>query len=369
MLKKVFALVIVALVAIALVAVVTRSTGVHAHDGASGGGSKSAHLAALKAIPANASVVATLDVHGFALKSLHQLGSLIGATGSDEETLRAMGNLLQRRVGLNPLRSGPRSGPVTAFAFKQNFALLMAADTPLPESDGPSQHHGDVTISRIPHGLWAARVGDYTVIGSLSSVELAIDCATGAAKALADAEPGALHRELLGELPDGDVIVTAGGPGLEKLNARVEGLGLRGVGLSLSLASGTRLIVKATEAGRRFMLQKVEQGKAMAKAALGVAMIKLGQFDVPEALGILYANEHFDDVARMLQPKEQGDYLSISIEGENGAGFIASAGLLSAVAIPAFIKYGNREREAEASAAARALEAKKQLDRMGEEQR
>jgi len=88
--------------------------------------------------------------------------------------------------------------------------------------------------------------------------------------------------------------------------------------------------------------------KEQARMTLTMAKAKLDRVDVAEGTTIIVASHMFDDTINALMPVREGDRLSLSLDIGSGAAFVPLAGVLSAIAIPAFIKYTKKAKTSEA---------------------
>ena len=96
------------------------------------------------------------------------------------------------------------------------------------------------------------------------------------------------------------------------------------------------------------LLAKLEEGKAMARIGLMGLRAQIKSLDVGAGLGVIYANNHFEEVAKLLTPKEEGDFLMMDMPSGGGPPMVALLGVAASVAIPAFIKYTRRAKTTEA---------------------
>jgi len=304
------------------------------------------HRSVFARLPGETGVVATADVGRLTDEVFAQLGKLLGASGTDDETRRDMGDLLRRRIGIDLLKLTK----VTFFASTgEEFGLLAVGALDFQPPAGESRIREGVSMSLVEGEIWAAKLPDGLVVGSAGAVEGVIDVAKGKRAALEGSPNGVQHQAMLAELPgDADIVVTIGGDLLSQVNATEPGLGLEGFGYAQSLHKGGRAAVKASESGRRFMLAKFEEGRTLARTGLTAARASIDTLALAEGLGVLYADRHFDDLARKLTPIEKGDLLVVEFPAASDGTLIATAGVMAAVAVPAFIKYVRRAKTTEA---------------------
>lgn len=91
----------------------------------------------------------------------------------------------------------------------------------------------------------------------------------------------------------------------------------------------------------------VNMGKAQGKLAISMAKSKLDELEVAEGTGVIIADALFEDAFNSLAPKRSEGKMTLELDLELW-GAMPIIGILSAVAIPAFIKYQRRAKTSEA---------------------
>lgn len=311
-----------------------------------GGGVRDAHLSAMDVLPDTASLLATIDAAGLTEQAFTEMGKVIGSQGKDEETRTEMGAFLVSRVGVDLLKART----VTVFMIgNDDGGVLLTGEVGLVTTEGDKEQYEGVTLSRVADVGWAARVGERTVMGEHDVVRAVIDCTLGRRVTLAKSTDGEIHRQLAGNMHDGQLVVTVtGGAYQDDLSRALPGVQVDGLGYALDLQKGATLVLKAPEQSRKALLAKLEEGKTLARLAVGQARGRIDRMDAVEGLGVIYANRHLEDLFRTFAPAEDGEFLRLDMTGPEGASIMAGAAVISVTAIPAFIKYMRKAKTAEA---------------------
>jgi len=130
------------------------------------------------------------------------------------------------------------------------------------------------------------------------------------------------------------------------LQEELPGVELVSAGLILD-GSGLRLKAKAPGQSRKLLLEYMAKSLGEAEKAINEAYKNRADLDLAEAAGIVVAYHQFSKVSTAFAPKEKGEFLVFEIVGVTGA-VLPIMGVLSAVAIPAFVKYVRRAKTTEA---------------------
>jgi len=91
----------------------------------------------------------------------------------------------------------------------------------------------------------------------------------------------------------------------------------------------------------------IQMGRSQAKLALTMAKAGLDELEVPEGTAVIIANALFDDVFDKVMPTREGNKMSLKLDLQIW-GAVPIMGVLSAVAVPAFLKYIKRAKTSEA---------------------
>ncbi len=214
------------------------------------------------------------------------------------------------------------------------------------------KHEGVDLLSIEGSPLVGARISTGLLIGTPDGVKLGIDLSKGKAKGI---EPtGPLAAMLAADRPEVEVLLGASvelipEPQVAAMAAQygVKDLALtvdqqRKISLSVGgradkLASLKQLAMGAIQKG----IKQLEEQKARATAGP----------DVLAGVGSIMAYHNVARLAKELEPKQVGDRLGLSYQLPTGNAqvMVAVAGIMAAVAIPAFIKYTRKAKSVEAT--------------------
>ena len=298
---------------------------------------------AVDRLPEGVGMVVAVDVGGLTDRAFVELGKLLGIPGKDEKTRKVMGDFLRQRIGVNPFLAQT----VAVFEYQGDFGALVTGELVLGGLDSRQEDYEGVSMVRPVRGLWAARVGDRFVLGKKGAVKGVIDASAKRGKLLKDSEGGKRILELAAELGEGDLVAAVDGALLEGLPELLPGALVEGIGYSIDLEGGSRVLVKANESTRKILLAKMVEGRNLARDAVDKAKRRLDRVDIGEGLAVIYADQHLDHFFELVKPVEEGDYLKIKMEGQS-ASLLPVLSSMSVIAVPAFIKYMRKAKTAEA---------------------
>ncbi len=108
------------------------------------------------------------------------------------------------------------------------------------------------------------------------------------------------------------------------------------------------LLVQGEEASLGMIEGQFTMAKAMLKGMLDQSMAGIDQAPLPQGIGLIAAKHMWPILTEQLTPKREGEFMWIEIQMPGSLGLVSVVGVLSAVAIPAFIKYIRKSKTAEA---------------------
>ncbi|MFH1532822.1 MAG: hypothetical protein ABIK09_19030 [Pseudomonadota bacterium] len=314
-----------------------------------GGGSSGAaarqHRSALELLPEGTTVVVTVDAEFLTGRAFDELAKGIGVRLDDAETRQEVGDLFKKRLGLDPLKVNA----LTVFVFEDDVGMLVRGELGFDPSVGQSSDYEGHTITILEDGAKVTSIGDVLVVGERSVLQGLIDVERGARKALAGTPAGDLHEEILGEVGGGILVGTIvfDAKMNEGFAAVAEGASVQAMGLRMQADGTGTAVLKADAATRTMLLKKLEDLKHQAREGIVAAREHMDDMEVLEGAGVILADRHMDKLFGRLTPREAGDLLRLDLDGGSGGLMAMSAGL-SAMAVPAFIKYMRRAKTAEA---------------------
>ena len=314
------------------------------------GGSRGAverqHLRAMEALPEGTQVVVTVDAKVLADRGFDELAKGIGIRIDDAETRKEVGGLFESRLGLDPLKVTT----LTFFVEGKHTGMLVRGDLEFDPSVGRTKEYEGHSLTKLDGGVWATPLGGALAIGKRRALKTLIDVDRGDRKALAGTATGDQHAKLLDALGGGVLVTTVAlDEEMKKGFARdiADDADVAGFGFGLKLDGTGAAVLEADDATRAMLLKKLDELKGQAHEVIAGAKERVDDLDVPEAVGVILADRHMDALFERITPKDTGDMLRLDLGGGSGSVMAVSAAL-SAVAVPAFIKYMRREKTAEA---------------------
>jgi type IV pilus assembly protein PilA len=269
----------------------------------------------------------------------------------DEETRKELAGYLERTVGIDLTNVED----AVVFVVGLQPALEMAVRLGIPGSGelklpGAGNHAGH-PLYALEGELVAARVPGAILIGTRGAVEAGIDAAPGAARAAAGSPVALLEKTATGEAW---LALAAQVPaGLDRsIDAARQTYGLKSL-LAVVDAQQAQLTLFG-EPARLPLLRSGFLGMrdvALTQARLARDKAKSGN-DVLEGVATILAYHQMSRLFHDLEPRLTADQLvfQMKLPKMGGtAGVVAMVGVLSAVAIPAFMKYIRRSKTTEAS--------------------
>ena len=107
------------------------------------------------------------------------------------------------------------------------------------------------------------------------------------------------------------------------------------------------LVIKGEPESLNALVKIVEEGKIKLREILKDGMANLDEIPLIPGLGLVIANSISEPVMSGFSPKVEGGKIHMSISVQE-SGLLAAAGVFSAVAVPAFMKYSKRSKTTEA---------------------
>ncbi|MBI5478770.1 MAG: hypothetical protein HY906_07945 [Deltaproteobacteria bacterium] len=263
---------------------------------------------------------------------------------------RELAEYLTREVGVDPTgvdglvawssNLGARSGAL--------FVRLHATATLKGRRAG--QHRG-VDLVEVDQMIVAAAVEGGLVVGSPTEVATAIDLSRGQAEPVGAASPLGFMRDA--RAPDIDIVAAAHFPSV--VDPALSGM-VHAAGLNSALVTLTRAgLITARVHGDRERLGAVRE---MFRAGVGLALSGLERAkdealrkrDVSAAVGAIVGYHQAQKLSQELEPRIDGNSLVSQYRLPQLAAselYLFYGGMAAAIAIPSFIKYVRRSKEAE----------------------
>lgn len=300
------------------------------------------HSSLLSLAPKGALAVGAVDVEALMRSSASLLDSLLGTQLVWTDTVKDLSELLKTRLGVDPMELklvgmiAVKKGPL--FVVPWTKPLLVPAGAQTKDFDG---------VSMVRMGpFWVAKHGDWLFAGESGSMKMLLRALKGT-EPLMPAEDAALHSEMAKTLGAGMLLLTVDLRMLTPVaQQEIPGVELRSVGVKLD---GAKLVIMANlpPASRKLLLTFLETTLSKAKEELARAYKNREEMELLDAAGTILAYHQFGALSETFKPVEQGDCLVLEITGISGAA-MPVIGVLSAVAIPAFVKYMRRSKTSEA---------------------
>jgi len=116
------------------------------------------------------------------------------------------------------------------------------------------------------------------------------------------------------------------------------------------IAAGEKILVliHGQETSLEIVEGQIALGKAMVKAMLDQGMAGIDDAPLPQGIGLITMKHMWPVLAEQLTPKREGEFMWIEMNFPASMGMVSVVGVLSAVAIPAFIKYTRKSKSIEA---------------------
>ncbi|MBM4371845.1 MAG: hypothetical protein FJ098_09335 [Deltaproteobacteria bacterium] len=273
-----------------------------------------------------------------------------------------LGAFLKKRIGLDPLHA---TWLAAAVAVEPDFAALFLGGDFGPLEGGLDLPGGivartlegeeGITLATLPGGKGLAVLFHGDHVTTLSRV------AAGEAPALAGspglalfetvlAAAGPRHLVLAGQLSDAALRQKAF-DGMEK---SVKGFVPPDAALLAAGGGKVLALVHGDDAALGMIEGQLSLAKAMARGLIDKGMAGIDEAPVGAGLGLITAKHLWPVISEQLMPKREGDFLRLELTITGSAlGVVTITGILSAIAIPAFMKYTRK---------ARAMEAEQALD-------
>ena len=295
-------------------------------------------------LPDGVGMIVSVDVGGLTDQAFVELGKLLGVKGKDEETRRAMGDFLRQRLGLDIFRAGT----VTVFEYEESFAAIVSGPAEaLGSAKGKAENRGGVELRLTQSGVWTAIVKDRVVVGEKKAVIAFIDANTDGGKTLAGTEAGLRFLEMTDKLGPGDLVAALDSALLEVIPELLPGARVDGIGYAMDLEKGAVVLVKANAITRKLLVAKLKESRNVARDLIDHAKKEMEWMDLHQGLAVIYADRHLDRFFELFTPVEDGDYLTIRMEGQSSS-MVAALSSMSVIAVPAFVKYMRKAKTAEA---------------------
>jgi len=293
--------------------------------------------------PQEAVGFAAADVTGMVTEIAALVDLLAGVKLSWGETLKDLDQLFLAKLGISLLaleRCGMMVLP------KGPIFIVPMKDAPnFPAQADVKELFGYKLVEIDP--LWATHIDGLLIVGERSTLKHLLGAKAGE-KAKMAAETAALHMAAAMELGQGLLLATGDlrmvTPALQQ---ELPGVELHSLGLVYSRSEGFKLMVKAPDASRKLLLDFMEKTMAEARAALNKAYEQRGDLELVQAAAIVVAYHQWETINKQLLPKEEGGHIVVRLEGLHAA-IMPLTGVMSAIAIPAFIKYTRRSKSTEA---------------------
>jgi hypothetical protein len=301
------------------------------------------------AVPADAAVVATLRTAPSLLAALHRFPLMSPISETQLAELRAeLDSYLSKRLGL---ALADTSG-FTLFALRDSdhLALVVEGATGVPRAPVWKDHHG-IQVHQFEGEDWVwSALDDAIVVGHPEAVLAALDTAAARRERWAGGESVAA-RLVESESSAASIIVAIqrdrlGAPARLATEAWAVDAAVLTFG-----PRGLRLVAEGEPAVIEPLAQQVAMALSAARQEADAAREAAKQSDdVPRAIGLIVAANAMMRLERELRPVVQGRRLEVTLPTttEDAEVAVAGAGVLAAVAIPAFTKYLRRAKTSEA---------------------
>ena len=108
------------------------------------------------------------------------------------------------------------------------------------------------------------------------------------------------------------------------------------------------LLIHGQETSLEMIEGQITLAKAMGKALLDQGLAGIDQLDVGQGVGLIAAKHMWPVLEEQFTPKRDGEFMWLDLDIPGGLGMVSVVGVLSAVAIPAFLKYMRKAKTSEA---------------------
>jgi type IV pilus assembly protein PilA len=263
---------------------------------------------------------------------------------------RELSEYLTREVGLDPTEVDGLVAWSSNVAARSGALFVRLRHAATPKGKRAGQHRG-VDLVEVAPMVVAAALDGGLVVGSPTEVATAIDLGRGQLERVGTAS--ALGFMLAADAPDVDIVAGAHLPGV--VDPTSAGM-VQAAGLRTALLTFTRGgLITARVHGDRERLGAVRE---MYKAGIGLVLAglerskdqALGKHDVSAAVGASVGYHQAKKLAEELEPRVDGSSLVSQYRLPQLAAselYLFYGGMAAAIAIPAFVKYVRRSKEAE----------------------
>ena len=265
-----------------------------------------------------------------------------------------LGAFLQKRIGVNLMKA---EWMAAAGAVDPDFFVLFLGGD-FGELDGATDAGGGLKVRALEGDeaflVTIPGVKGLAVIQVSKHVELLSEIIQGKSPALAGTPDMARFESLIERSGPKTFLAAAQVTNPEVRDQLFSGIarGLKGFippnGALVGAGETILLLVQGEEASLGMIEGQFTMAKAMAKGMLDKGMAGIDQAPLPEGLGLIAAKHMWPVLTEQLTPKREGEFMWIEIQMPGGLGLVSVAGVLSAVAIPAFIKYIRKSKTGEA---------------------
>ena len=305
------------------------------------------HAAHFIHAPAGAQVVVTFDMAALWTNAIDHNFGIIPVKKAPTAVREAMSKASVQSLGFDITAAtvvtawgsfSPATGPSIAVHFGGVQGSLKAKKT--------RTHEGVDIVSFA--GLSGASLESGLLIGLEPALVQAIDVAKGKQESLSKSGADA-HTSLLTSIQPGSFTLTAVLGPLAML-APEPFKGLEGAAVSITPEGLFTTIAKGKSETLDVLMANVQQAQQMAKAQLEAAYAEAVKDSSALLLPLTYAVEKWEDFVSYAKPirKDNRVIMSTNVGGLGGAS-LPMLGIVTAVAVPSFIKYMRRIKTAEAN--------------------
>lgn len=300
---------------------------------------------AMKYLPEDVGLLISLDSAALSAYALAEASKILGVEKQEQGAIEEMGALLKKRLGIDPMSVDT----LLVFELEGRLGALAASSAPVKGFTHPlHKEHQGVPLVVTDGDLWSATFDGQTVLGELPVVKAVLDANKDKdARKLAGSGLEKQYRELSKAVGEGHVVMVLGTPILEKLTELLPDATIEGVAYSLDTLGGGTLLVKADADTRKLLLAKLEEGRNQTRTFIKEARKELDRIPLHQALAIIYADHHLDQLSQRFEPVEKGDFLRLDLRGPNLT-LLAALSATSVLAVPVLIKQARRAKTAEA---------------------
>jgi len=300
-------------------------------------------------IPATAGAVFVSDTRSIVLTALTQgAAGLLPPLEDPEAFMKDLGGVSKRFIGLDLTKIDHAVAYVSV--LEKSAAVVIVGDWSDSTLKGkPVEVEGVEKAVVINGEVVLALVGKHLVIGNPDGVALV----AGDGKKLAGSDQIKPLLAGLARVADGPIAVALAA-NLEKLaplmkgKMPVEGIGeVQAVSMGSTLAGVIAASVTADEGTRKTIRGHADKALDMARGYFEMAASKIETTKRPEEAMLGVIAKHMGPAAlSMLSIDDDGESLTFKLKGVGQSA--AVIGVLSAVAVPAFLKYMKRAKTSEA---------------------